>query len=104
MRNKIQRRKDFVARCKLRRKHPGLYKLVSDYGYGDGSTLELPLPIDQAMKAYCGHKRMPITGPAELLKNPSSVMLAMDSSCIYYLVPDYQVMRWEEPDFDPGDI
>ena len=93
---------------KLLREFSGTYKVVSDFGYCDGSTLESNLFIEQALIAYMRHRyRENYKCVSEFLDRIDLGRIEydyFDSSLQYYLVHQNYELPWERPDFDAGCI
>jgi hypothetical protein len=111
MRNKIERRKNWILSRKIKKQYGGLWKVASDAGYGDGSTIGNYLNIVDALKVY--HEAQTYGSSKFSLsdylykdrRNKWEINYSVfDTSSYYYIVQNNHVLVWEHPDFDPGDI
>ena len=116
MRNKIERRRDWLLGLKLKKKltkqYPHCYKVCSDFGYGDGCTIGESLDIASALilltesRSYDSDKVKLIDLFSD--SSPQSICYtmyhALDQSNTYYIVEQLDVRIWEKPDFDAGSI
>jgi hypothetical protein len=101
-RNKIERRKSWTLRKKLLRKYTTLYKVVSDYGYGDGSTLASGVTIVTAIMLCARQRGLEKESFHSLLWDGVRRYFDRDMTC--YIVDDDYEMDWEAPDFDPYSV
>ncbi len=98
--NRIQRRKEFVLSRQLRKKFPGYFKVCSNFGWGDGSTLERDLTIDKALKYYFWNRRYKSGLLIDNIGGAGDVHQIMDTTNTYYIVENDVEQVWEREDYD----